>query len=111
MSTVTLQDLLADCQPDAGAGILFASVESLENNENALGVLWGDADPIVLYGEGPTVAISVGRDMNAGSFVPSELDRISNEVLEQLTQLRAVSHHRREGIVGHHCTALLHIHL
>src|ERR1039457_6883771 len=39
LPSVAPHDFLADGQPDAGAGVLFGTVQSLEDNENALGVL------------------------------------------------------------------------
>ena len=38
--------------------------------------------------------------MNAGRLVAPELDGVSDQVLEQLPELGAVSHHHRERVVG-----------
>src|SRR5437773_11646454 len=50
---VALDDLLAQRQPDAGAGILGAPVQALEQREDALEVFRRDADAVVRHGEAP----------------------------------------------------------
>jgi len=63
---MSFHNLFADGQSDAGAGIFLPAVEPLEDDEDALGVLRGNADAVVPYGENPPVALSAGRDVNAG---------------------------------------------
>jgi hypothetical protein len=47
-SAVPLDDLLADGEADAGAGVLLARVQALEDDEDALGESRVDADAVVL---------------------------------------------------------------
>ncbi len=49
LPAVALHDFFADRQPNAGAGILLACVQSLENLENAVKVLWLHSDAIVTH--------------------------------------------------------------
>jgi hypothetical protein len=93
-------NFLADCQSDAGTGIFLPAVKPLKDDEDALGVLRGNADAVVSYGERPPIAASAGREVNAGWFIAPELDRVSDQVLEQLSELGAVGHHHRERVVG-----------
>src|SRR4029077_16278424 len=50
---VALDDLLADRQAHAGAAILFASVQPLEDNEDAVVVLRVNPDAVVAHREDP----------------------------------------------------------
>ena len=52
-AAVLLNDLLADGQANAVAGIFGASVQAVENDEHALGVLGGYADTVIGYSESP----------------------------------------------------------
>ena len=94
-------NLFADRQPDASAGIVLPAMKPLKDDEDALGVLRGNANTVVPYGEGPPVAVSTGRNVDAGRLAAPELDCVSDQVSEQLPQLRAVSHHRRKGVMGY----------
>src|SRR5579884_798506 len=46
---VSFDHLLADGQPDPRAGVLLSAVQSLEDQEDAVGVLRVDADAVVPY--------------------------------------------------------------
>jgi hypothetical protein len=50
---VTLDDLLADRQADAGPGIDLPRVETLEDRKDPLSVLGLDPDPVVGHGKHP----------------------------------------------------------
>ena len=63
-AAVALDDFLADRQADAGAGILVAGVQALEDQEDAFGVLRVDADAVVADGEEPCVG--AGRSAQRG---------------------------------------------
>ena len=59
-----LDNLLADGQPDAGAGILFAAVQPLENLENPPGILRLNADAVVPHPKEPALLLPAGADVN-----------------------------------------------
>src|SRR6516225_183334 len=73
LPAVPLDDLLADGQADARAGVLAASMQALEDDEDALEVLGGDADSVVAHGEAPARARGRGGHANDGRLVPMEL--------------------------------------
>ncbi len=76
---MSFHNLFADGQSDTGAGIFLPAVKPLEDDEDALGVLRGNADAVVPYGESPPAAISVGPDVNAGRLVAPKLDCVSDQ--------------------------------
>jgi hypothetical protein len=57
---VSVHNLLADRQSDAGAGIFLPALKSLKDDEDTLKVLRGNTNAVVPYGEGPPIAISAG---------------------------------------------------
>src|SRR3569833_498399 len=63
-ATMALHDLLADSETDPSPWIFVACVESLKQNEDALGVLGLDANAVVAHGELPQRAVSLGRDVD-----------------------------------------------
>src|SRR5439155_19686721 len=106
-SAVPLHDLLADRQPDTCPGILCAAVQTLEDHEDALGVLGLDANAVVLYGEAPGRTVSLGADAHHGRPFPAKLYGIANEVLEELAQLHRVSHDDGKRPAGDRSSCLL----
>ena len=81
-AAVPLDDLLADGQPDAGAGVLGACVQPLKHAEDPFEVLWFDAQAVVSHREGPLrAAILGGRDVDLG-IRALVLDGVGDEILE-----------------------------
>jgi hypothetical protein len=81
---VSLYDPLAYRQTYSGAGVLLPAAKPLEEDENALRILRGDADPVVAYGKRPPVAIAAGGDVDARWFASPKFDGIPDQVLKQL---------------------------
>src|SRR5687767_6518766 len=52
-AAVALDDALGHGEAGAGAGVLLAGVEALEDGEDAIGVAGLEADAVVLHGEEP----------------------------------------------------------
>src|SRR6266496_415664 len=105
---VTLDDLLADGEADAGAGVLGASVQPLEDDEDPVQILRVDADPVVAHLEAPLLAMGDGGDVDRRRLAgPAELDGVSNEVLEHLAEAAGVPREGGEGAAGHRRVALL----
>src|SRR5579872_6602741 len=71
-------------------------MQALKHAENPLGILRIDTDSVVLHGEQPLFRIPLGRDVNSQRFFGSVLDRISDEVLENLLEHHQVTNHRRQ---------------
>ena len=57
-AAVELDDLLRERQADAGAGVVLAAVQPLEDDEHLVGVLGLDADAVVRDAELPVVAVA-----------------------------------------------------
>src|SRR6266496_4978458 len=119
-SPVTFDDFLADRQADARARILVERVQTLENDEYLVEILRVDADAVVAHAEVPLLGLLPGNrlrradggnlairrrfahraDVDARLLRPAELDRIADEVLEKLRELRGVHNHGRHPVLG-----------
>src|SRR5208283_1042016 len=98
---VAFDDLFADGQPNAGAGILLAGVQALENLENPLGILRLDADAVVAHGKEPAAGLLLDTDVDFRRALAAELESVADQVLKQLHDLRGVHRQARQGIAGH----------
>jgi len=83
-AAVPFHDLLAEGQADAGAGVLFPTVQALEDDENSLRILGVDANAVVAHGEGPGRAVGLGADQAfpAGARLPERVDAVMETVGE-----------------------------
>src|SRR6185503_2655446 len=89
--TMTLDDPLADGEADAAARVFVPAVQPLEYGEDPGGVFGLDPDSVVRDREDP-VSLVTGRryvDSRHGAG-GDELDRVRDEVLEQLRELGLV---------------------
>src|SRR5215472_18626436 len=87
VAAVEVDDLAAQGQADAGPWIGLARVQALEDHEYPLGVSRGDADAVVAAGERPDPVTLLSRDPDHRVLVKApELDRVGDQVLEQLGQ-------------------------
>ena len=98
-AAVALDDLLADGQADARAGILGPGVQPLEDDEDALEVFGLHADAVVLHREYPMALVTAHADVDSRRLLAAEFDGVADEVLEQLRQLGGVRFHDRKLIV------------
>lgn len=106
-------DPLADRQPDPAFATLLVGRRLLEDLEDSVVVLLGDPRPVVGDRELPRAA-GVGRCYLYFRRVATVLDRVFDEVLEQLAELVAVGGHRRQrlgidlgtGFVSEDCQSL-----
>src|SRR4051794_26660848 len=87
---VALGDLFADGEADAGAGVFAHGMQALEQHENALEVLRLDADAVVGDADAPLRVFLQRRDANARHRLAAELERIADQVLEELRELHLV---------------------
>src|SRR5205814_2210421 len=87
-------DLSAHRQADAGALVAGARVQALEDDEDAVGVLGVDPDPVVLAAEAPEAVLALGGEADDRRGVAAELDRVADEVLEHEPQQPGVAAHR-----------------
>ena len=88
---MTLDGLGADCQTDAGALVLAASVQAFKRCEDLLGMLGLNADPVVLHPENQLPVNALRRQVNARSLGTGKLQRVREQVLIKLRQHGSVS--------------------
>ena len=99
---MTFDDLSADGQTDAGAGVLLARVKPLEHLKDALEVLRLDADPVVLDRKDPPVVRRCSGNLDFRLPFVAVFDRVPDQILEQLCKLRGIRTHSRQRTGGHH---------
>src|SRR5206468_7185881 len=98
-AALAFDDLLADSQDDAGSRVFLLDVQALEDDEDPRGVLGIEADAVVADGEDPLVAFAPGRDMDEGRGLAAELDRVADQILEDLPESNRVGPECRQGVV------------
>src|SRR5260221_3708868 len=104
---VALDHFLADGEADTGARVLGLVVQTLEHHEDALEILRLDTDAIVADGELEVGFLFDAGDVDPGHRRRAELERVADQVLEQLRQLRFVGAHPGQRVPGHRCARLL----
>src|SRR5688572_20105001 len=94
--SVTFDDPFTDGQADPGSWVLLPGLDPLENDENALKVIGGNTDPIILHRYNPLMWFFLHPHPDQG-LGPSaaKLDGVGDQVLKNLGELRTVSHHGR----------------
>ena len=70
--------LLDDRKAEAGTFIGVASVQALEDGEDAVGIFGVDADAVVRDRELPVSAVGFGRNLDLGRFRSPELDGVGD---------------------------------
>src|SRR6185295_5348959 len=93
-------DSAAERQSDASSFILLPGVTSFEQPEYPLGLVFINADSVILEGNQPLAPILPGGNMNPDRLRPAIFDRIPDQVLKQLTQLQFDSRNYRQWIMG-----------
>ncbi len=104
-TAVALHDSFADREPHAGSRIVLPGMESLKDGEDSIGELGIESDTVVPDGEGPKPVIPIGGDMDLRRYLPTELDGVGDQILEQLGQLGRIGLHYGQGIMGDPGTA------
>ncbi len=98
-----LNDLLADGQAYTGTLVIFAGVQALKDDKDALEILGVDANAIVTHGKFPFLFPILHGNVHPRRFIRLvELKGIADQILEQLHQLGFIRHHQRHVIVGDH---------
>ena len=88
-----LDDPLADRQADTGPWIALLAVKTVERLEDPLGLRRVHADPIVRDREDGNATLDLGVDEHDRDVV-AELERIADQVQEDLAQLARVAEDR-----------------
>src|ERR1051326_1926408 len=91
LSSVTFRYFATDCQADAGALVNSASVQALEHRENAVGVLFLEADAVVADDDVHAAVAVLAADLDARRHALAvELQRVADEVLQELAHLQRI---------------------
>src|SRR3954465_572415 len=102
---MVLDNLLAGSKTDSRS-LHFFSVQSREDSEDAGLVFTRNTDAVVLDGEHEITVSGFGRHVNHWfSFVPI-LDRISDQILQQLCQPDRIVNDRRQLVMCNARTAV-----
>jgi hypothetical protein len=70
---VPLDDALADCKPDAVAGVRLMTVQALEHFEDALNMTRIDSDSVVDHEGAPPISFPPGRNVDADLTILAKL--------------------------------------
>src|ERR1700722_12990093 len=104
----SLHNSLANGQSNSRPLEFLPPVQALEKDEDSFKVLRINSQAIVAPRKGPSVAVvSRSRDMYARVFGTTVLDRVPDEILKYLRQLRFICRDGGQRIVGYNRTALL----
>ncbi len=95
-----LDDPLAQGQADACPGVLIGGVQALKYEEDPVGILGLDADPVILDQELPQPICIRYANMDEGSAIPTEFKRIAEQVLKNLAELAGICPDGRQWIAG-----------
>lgn len=98
---MSLDNSLTEGKTYSCAGIFFSRVEALENDEQLVLVPRINADTVVPHREYTTVIILLSRNVYPWLFLASELDRVTDQVLEYLNELRLIRYDVRQIVVRH----------
>ena len=100
---MTFHNRLADRQADARARKFIAGVKAFKNAENMLVKLRLDPDAIVGDGKSPqtlfTAIFQPGGNMNARRVFATILNRVADQILEELLQMYGFHSHDRQGFI------------
>src|SRR6185503_5446764 len=91
---MALDHLLADGEADAGARILALVEQPLEHHEDALEILRLDADAVIPHFDLKFGIFFRNADVDARHGVGPELERVADQVLQQLAELHLVARHQ-----------------
>lgn len=96
-ATVALDNLPANRQADASTFVFLSSVQALKDLENALAILGFEPDAIVAHDDfGHVAAATAGNRHHGRCIGVSKLERITNQIQEQLPHLQRCREDRRE---------------
>src|SRR5438132_5804958 len=90
VATMTFDDLLANGEAQAGAGVFSATMKPLEDREYLVGVAHVDANPVVFYREQPNAILPYRFNVDARCDWAAELYGIANKILKHMLKLRGI---------------------
>ena len=97
-AVVEFHDLAANGEPNPRAFVFVAAMEPLENTEDALRVFGLEPNALIPHRDAVGFCGRLCGDRDPGRFVGvAELDRVADQVLQELPQLRAIPKDGRKG--------------
>ena len=105
LPAAALDDLLADGQTNSVARIFGPGMQPLKHNKNIFRMLRRNPDPVIAHAEQPLGPRVLGLHGNRRRFFSAKLDRVANQILENLDYLRPVRPHRRQFAMRDHRAA------
>src|SRR5579862_3627382 len=99
-SAILLHNALADRQADTAAGVLFAGVQAFEKPENLIRVARLDPDPVVGDRKNPPAVLARRGNLYTGVLLATVLERVAEQILEQLRQVHRVNRQDRQVAAG-----------
>jgi hypothetical protein len=81
VSSVALDNLFTDGEPDAGAGICAGGMQPLEEDEHALPILLLDTHPVVPNGKLPHLTGAQSRNADVGRIRAVEFEGIGDQII------------------------------
>ena len=76
-------------------------MQALKDHKNPGGIVGLDSDAVIAHGKAPLAGFLLDRHVNAGRFRAVKFQGISDQVLENLAQLRRVDRDRGQRIVAY----------
>ena len=95
-ASVAFHDPLADGKANARALVGGAGVKTLKDDEDAVEVLGLDADAVVLHRDRPAAFVLLRIDAHDQRLRAAELQRVADQVLEQLHHRGAIARQHRQ---------------
>lgn len=98
---MSFHDLSASREAETGTGKIVPIMQSPKSHEDLISGFGSDPDAVVLNGKDMFSFLTDGRNVDMRCLVSAELDRVADEVLEELADLGRVRSDFGERIVGH----------
>src|SRR5277367_573726 len=83
-SAVSFHDFSGNCQSDSRTGVLLGIVKALKNAEDAVAMIWFNADAVIFHRETPILPLAPDGNMHMGRCIFLEFDGIGDQVLKYL---------------------------
>src|ERR1700690_910087 len=99
LSAAVLDDLFAYGQTDALSRVFRAEMQPLKDNKNMFCLFGHNPDTVIAHTEQPFRGSVLGPHRYHRWFFSAELDRVPNQILENLRQVRALPPDHRQGAV------------
>ena len=73
-------------------------MQALKDQEDPVEIFWVDADAVVLDRDHPFTVAPLGPDADQGRRLPAVLERVADQILQQLAHAEGVGRHQGQGL-------------